>query len=78
MSPPTSSPSDRSSEWCGQSGHTTPMEDSDKGECTLDFGILIWNIDTVVRLLKQHDLAKVDGQIRCIKTVMTLKKGADI
>ena len=54
------------------------MEDSDKGECTLDFGILIWNIDTVVRLLKQHDLAKVDGQIRCIKTVMTLKKGADI
>ena len=54
------------------------MEDSDKGECTLDFGILIRNIDTVVRLLKQHDLAKVDGQIRCIKTVMTLKKGADI
>ena len=51
------------------------MEDSDKGKCTLDFGILIWNIDTVVRMLKQHDLAKVDGQM---KTVMTLKKGADI
>ena len=36
---PTSSPSEQSSDWCwcpwGQSGHTRPMEDSDKGKCTL-------------------------------------------
>ena len=40
-SPRTSSPSDMSSGACGQSGHTTPMEDSDKRKCTFNFCFLI-------------------------------------
>ena len=43
-SPLTSSPSDMSSVACGQSGHTTPMEDSDKRKCTFNFYFnLIWS-----------------------------------
>ena len=43
-SPRTSSPSDMSSVACGQSGHTTPMEDSDKRKCTFNFySNLIWS-----------------------------------
>ena len=69
-SPRTSSPSDMSSVACGQSGHTTPMEDSDKRKCTFNFCFLILSermIKSSQRWFKGHweNKTHARGELSC-------------